>query len=244
MATPIGEREGLAGVAALAEASRALAAGGELQPTLEAVVRAAVRAAGAELGVVWLREREDLTARAVASASGVAAAELEGLRARPGQTVAALRGRLRGRGSRSCSRSRSTGGTTPAACSSSCASTTTSPRRTGAARRSPQTSRRWRCGSAPPASTSTTSRRRSCPSRATRLRRARPTSTPASGSPGSQPSSPARMARWSGGRSRTVSCRPAHTGDGFRRVVYSRLRKRSCTSTGPRRSRPSRARRS
>ncbi len=97
MATTPGERERVAGVPALAEAGRAIAAGGELQPTLETVVRAAVAAAGAELGVVWLRERDDVAVRAVASASGMVAAELEGLRARPGATADGLRARLGGR---------------------------------------------------------------------------------------------------------------------------------------------------
>ncbi len=94
MATAFGERAGVAGIPALAEASRAIATGGDLQSTLEALVQAAVQAAGADLGLVWVREREELVLRAVGSASEVAAAELEGLRARPGLTEAALRARL------------------------------------------------------------------------------------------------------------------------------------------------------
>jgi GAF domain-containing protein len=93
MATTTGERAD-AGILALAEAGRAIAAGAELQPALEAVVRAAARATAAEHAVVWLRERDHVRARAVASASAASAAELEGLRARPGATGDALRDRL------------------------------------------------------------------------------------------------------------------------------------------------------
>lgn len=90
----IGERTEVAGLAALAEASGAIAAGEPLQPALEAVVRAAVEAAGAELGVVWLRERDELAVRAVGSPSGAVAAEIEGLRAGLGSSEEALRSRL------------------------------------------------------------------------------------------------------------------------------------------------------
>ncbi len=85
------------GIAALAEASRAIAAGESLSATLETVARAAVRATGAEHAVVWVREHEGLTARAVSSASGSIAAELAGLRAEAGSnTSELLRARLDG----------------------------------------------------------------------------------------------------------------------------------------------------
>jgi GAF domain-containing protein len=82
---------------ALAAASRAVARAERLQPTLEAVVEAAVVATGAELGVVWLRGRKHLVASAVRADSEALAAELEGLRAPDASgTLALLRERLDG----------------------------------------------------------------------------------------------------------------------------------------------------
>ncbi|MDQ3162763.1 MAG: SpoIIE family protein phosphatase, partial [Actinomycetota bacterium] len=79
-----------AGMAALAEASRTIAAGGDLQATLDAVAEAAAQATGATLAVVWLRERDELVVRAVAAASGATAAELTGLRAPDGVSTGEL----------------------------------------------------------------------------------------------------------------------------------------------------------
>ena len=88
------ESEPAAALAALADASRAIAAGGKLQPALETVLEAAALAAGAELGVIWLRGGEWLRARAVWAASSVVAAEVDGLRAAEGDTLELLRARV------------------------------------------------------------------------------------------------------------------------------------------------------
>ena len=147
------------------------------------VVRAAVRAAGAELGVVWLREREDLVARAVASASGVAAAEIEGLRARPVD-----------RAPRCCGRSARVGGDADRALRSPLDGRDDAERRARPRARRRRLRRRGRSSVASLADDlaalavrlcdgrepSTTSRRRSCPSPGDALSAARPTSTPAS----------------------------------------------------------------
>jgi serine phosphatase RsbU (regulator of sigma subunit) len=66
---------------ALADASRAIAGGAELQPALEAVLGAAALAAHAELAVIWLRGRDGLAVRAVWATSSALAAEVDGLRA-------------------------------------------------------------------------------------------------------------------------------------------------------------------
>ena len=62
------------------------------------------RRPGADVGVVWLRERDELVVRAVASSSGAVAAEIEGLRAQPGASRRAVtdtpRGQSRGHGRR------------------------------------------------------------------------------------------------------------------------------------------------
>ena len=79
MTATLGERAEV-GIAALAEASRAIARGRNLEPTLQTIVRAATDAVGAEFGVVWLRERGALTVRAISAPSSAAAADLEGLR--------------------------------------------------------------------------------------------------------------------------------------------------------------------
>ena len=70
-----------AALAALADASRAIAAGVELQSALEAVLQAAALAVGAELGVIWLNGRDGYVARAVWATSRAVAAEVDGLRA-------------------------------------------------------------------------------------------------------------------------------------------------------------------
>ena len=70
MPSSLAERaEAVGGIAALSRASRAIAAGEELQPTLEVIAGAAAQAAGAEVGVVWLRERDWLVVRAVGQPS-------------------------------------------------------------------------------------------------------------------------------------------------------------------------------
>ena len=80
---------------ALADASRAIAAGAELQPALEAVLGAAALAAGAELAVIWLRGRDGLAVRAVWATSSALAAEVDGLRAADaGGTLELLHTRL------------------------------------------------------------------------------------------------------------------------------------------------------
>jgi serine phosphatase RsbU (regulator of sigma subunit) len=80
---------------ALADASRAIAAGAGLQPALEAVLGAAALAAGAELAVIWLRVREGLAVRAVWATSGALAAEVDGLHAADaGGTLELLRTRV------------------------------------------------------------------------------------------------------------------------------------------------------
>ncbi|HEX5798729.1 MAG TPA: SpoIIE family protein phosphatase [Gaiellaceae bacterium] len=80
---------------ALAEASRSIAAGAALQPALEAVLEAAALSAGAELGAVWLRERDGWSAQAVWAESSALAAEVEGLRADHGsETLELLRRRV------------------------------------------------------------------------------------------------------------------------------------------------------
>ena len=81
-------------LAALADASRAIAAGGELQPALEAVLEAAAAAAGADLAVIWLRAGDRLAVRAVWAASAALAAEVDGLRAADGTTLELLRARI------------------------------------------------------------------------------------------------------------------------------------------------------
>ena len=83
-------------LAALADAGRAVAAGEPLQSTLDTISEAVALATGAELVVVWLRERGDvLLARSVWSTSAALGAEIEGLRlADSPATAAALRGRL------------------------------------------------------------------------------------------------------------------------------------------------------
>src|SRR5688572_26208431 len=84
-------------LSALAAASRAVVRADRLQPTLEAVVEAAVIATGAELGVLWLRGRNHLVASAVRAESDALAAELEGLRAPDArETLGLLRERLEG----------------------------------------------------------------------------------------------------------------------------------------------------
>jgi serine phosphatase RsbU (regulator of sigma subunit) len=79
-----------AGILALSEASRAVAAGEELQATLELIARAAAQAATADVGVVWLRERNGLVVRAVSASSAATAAEIEGLHVRVGSSTADL----------------------------------------------------------------------------------------------------------------------------------------------------------
>ena len=95
MPASLAERaEAVGGIAALSRASRAIAAGEELQPTLELIAAAAAQAAGAEVGVVWLRERDWLVVRAVSASSGTAA-EIEGLRVPAGSSTRdLLRARL------------------------------------------------------------------------------------------------------------------------------------------------------
>ncbi|MEJ7792820.1 MAG: SpoIIE family protein phosphatase [Gaiellaceae bacterium] len=94
---PPGELAADVGIAALADASRAIAAGQGLQATLDTVAGAAAQATGAALAVVWLRERDALVVRAVAASSGATAAELTGLRALDGvSTGELLRSRLEG----------------------------------------------------------------------------------------------------------------------------------------------------
>lgn len=85
-----------AALAALADASRAIAAGAELQPALEAVLQAAALAAGAELGVIWLRARDEDVVRAVWATSGAVAAEVDGLRAGAGDAPDLLRRHVSG----------------------------------------------------------------------------------------------------------------------------------------------------
>ncbi len=91
--------EPAAALAALADASRAIAAGAELQPALEAVLEAAALATGAELAVIWLGGRDELAVRAVWADSGALAAEVDGLRAADGDTLELLRARVGGNGS-------------------------------------------------------------------------------------------------------------------------------------------------
>jgi serine phosphatase RsbU (regulator of sigma subunit) len=83
-------------LAALADAGRAVAAGGPLQPVLESIAEAAALAGGSQLALVWLRERSDeVVARAVWSTSAALGAELEGLRAAsPEAATLALEQRL------------------------------------------------------------------------------------------------------------------------------------------------------
>ncbi|MBA3347086.1 MAG: hypothetical protein H0T13_00845, partial [Actinobacteria bacterium] len=81
---------------ALAAAGRAIASGAELQDALGVVLQAAALATGAELVVVWLRDRDGLAARAVWATSAALAAEVEGLRVADGSddTRSLLRGRV------------------------------------------------------------------------------------------------------------------------------------------------------
>ncbi len=83
-----------AALAALADASRAIAAGVELQPALEGVLEAVALATGAELAVIWLRDREALAVRAVWATSGALAAQVDGLRAPDGNTLPLLQARV------------------------------------------------------------------------------------------------------------------------------------------------------
>ncbi len=80
----------------LAGASRAVAAGESLQPTLEAIVEAAALGVGADVAVCWLREGHgDPVARAVWARSASLGAEIEGLRLASGSDrVAAVRDRV------------------------------------------------------------------------------------------------------------------------------------------------------
>ena len=84
------QAEAIDGIAALSEASRAIAAREELQATLELVVAAAAQAADAEVGVIWLRERDCFVVRAVFASSGATAAEIEGLRVTAGSPTSDL----------------------------------------------------------------------------------------------------------------------------------------------------------
>ena len=68
-------------LAALARASRALSAGGRLEPTLGELAEAAALGAAADVAVLWLPQRDGLAARAVSAASAALSAELEGRRA-------------------------------------------------------------------------------------------------------------------------------------------------------------------
>ena len=65
-------------LALLARASRELGAGAPLDPVLSQLTEAAAAGAGAEVAVAWMPQRGGLAARAVWSASGALAAELEG----------------------------------------------------------------------------------------------------------------------------------------------------------------------
>jgi serine phosphatase RsbU (regulator of sigma subunit)/putative methionine-R-sulfoxide reductase with GAF domain len=75
---------------ALAEASRAIAAGADLQPALEAVVAAAAAAADASVAVLWLRDRAGWSARAVWAGSDAVAAEIAGSRVDDGTSTLEL----------------------------------------------------------------------------------------------------------------------------------------------------------
>ncbi|HZG35178.1 MAG TPA: GAF domain-containing protein, partial [Gaiellaceae bacterium] len=79
----------------VAQAARAVARGGRLEPTLAVVLAAAVDAVRADVGVLWLSDGDGLVAAAVAAESGAVAAELDGLRAAAGtSTVDLLRRKL------------------------------------------------------------------------------------------------------------------------------------------------------
>ena len=73
--------EPAASLAALVDASSAIAAGAELQPALEALLQAAAQATGADLAAIWLRSRDGYVVHAVWATSGAVAAEVDGLRA-------------------------------------------------------------------------------------------------------------------------------------------------------------------
>jgi serine phosphatase RsbU (regulator of sigma subunit) len=88
-------RAGVSGaLSGLADAARAIAAGEPLQSALDAIVRSAQLATGADLAVIWLDRGAGPSARAVSTASAALAAEIEGLR---GEEAAATAELLRGR---------------------------------------------------------------------------------------------------------------------------------------------------